>query len=158
MLIYHPAFDNYHCMIRILKVLENLPKQKYSYDRIRIYDYFFLFPNDLRKITIPTALRHYKVIKAENKYNTIHNPIEVFRRISGFQYLALNALASYDLIDNALFQEKIILRTDKKVPFELNLRDFEQKYLEFLTSYASKLALKELKERTKLMEHRYELS
>jgi hypothetical protein len=157
MLIYHPAFDTYHCLARVIKILENIPVQKYSKDRIKIYDYFLLFPNEIKKMTMPAALSHYKKLKVETRYNQVQNSRDIFMRISSFQELALNALASFELIDAKSFAENSILRSSKKAQFPIVVDEIEFKYFQFLNDYANKLPLKELKERTKLMEHRYEL-
>ncbi|MBC6112776.1 ABC-three component system middle component 5 [Pedobacter fastidiosus] len=158
MLIYHPAFDTYHCLARILNILDNIPLQEYSKDRIKIYDYFLLFPNELRKITLPTVWNRYKTIKEENRYNQVQNSRDVFMRVSSFQELAFGALASFDLIDTKLFNQDIILRTAKPINFDLVVTDVDGLYFQFLNDYANKLSLKEFKERTKLMAHKYELS
>ena len=158
MLIYHPAFDTYHCLARVLKILNNIPVQQYSMDRIKIYDYFLLFPNETKKIVLPPAWSQYKKIKAETRYNQVPNTRDIFMRISSFQDLALNAMASYELIDAELFSKDIILKSSKVVELEPVINEIEQMYFRFLNDYANKLPLKELKERTKLMEHRYELS
>jgi hypothetical protein len=158
MLIYHPAFDNYHCIVRLIKILNNIPIHKYSYDRIRIYDYYLLFPNELRKVTLPTPWGSYKNIKPENKYNKVQNSQETFKRLYGYQSLAFKALSSYNIIDNQLLKEDVILRTDVPYPDMLSLDSIEIRLIEFFNSYANKISLKELKERTKLMQFRHELS
>jgi len=158
MLIYHPAFDNYHCVARILKILANIPLKEYSRDRIKIYDYFILFPTELRKATLPTAWGRFKTIKEQNRFNEVQNSRDIFMRISPFQDLALRALATYDLIDRDLYAKDLIKRTPKTVDFELKLDKTERLLFEFINDYSNKITLKELKERTKLMEHRYELS
>lgn len=158
MLIYHPAFDNYHCIVRLLKILNNIPIHKYNYDRIRIYDYYFVFPNDLRKASLPIAWGGFKNIKAENKYNIVPNAPETFKMLYGYQSLAFKALSSYNLIDAQLLKEDLILRTDVAYTEELNLNSVEIKLMEFFNDYANKITLKELKERTKLMQYRHELS
>jgi hypothetical protein len=158
MLVYHPAFDNYHCLARILKILENIPMKEYGRDRIKIYDYFLLFPTEIRKITLPTVWSRYKTIKKENRYNEVQNTKDVFYRVSSFQDLALSALASFNMIERDLFTRDIIKRTSNPVEFEIITDEIERLYFQFLNDYANKLSLKDLKERTKLMEHRYELS
>ena len=70
----------------------------------------------------------------------------------------MNALASYDLIEKQALSEKLVLKTSIEYVNELILTDIERQYFEFLNIYANKISLKELKERTKLMEYRYELS
>lgn len=158
MLVYHPAFDNYHCIVRVLKILNSIPNEKYSVDRIKIYDYYMLFPNELRKMTLPPVWNSFKNIKLENRYNQVQNSIDVFNRISGFQDIALSALATFGLIDNQLLNDDFIKRTNVPIEIQLDLSDVEEKYLDFVNRYFNNISLKELKERTKLMDSRYELS
>jgi len=131
--------------------------EKYSVDRIKIYDYFLLFPTELRKVTLPPVWNNFKKIKTENKYNQVQNSIDVFMRISGFQDIALNALSSFGLIDNQLFSEDFIKKTNKPIKLELKLTPVEQNYFDLVNRYFNNLNLKELKQRTKLIDYRYEL-
>lgn len=158
MLVYHPAFDNYHCIVRLLKILNNIPQNEYSIDRIKIYDYFLLFPNDLRKLTLPTAWGSFKMIKPQNRFNEVQNSIDVYNRISGFQTIALNALASFGLIDSELFNKDFIRLRPVTLEIDLKLTDIEIKLFELINRYLNNLSIKELKERTKLMNHKHELS
>ncbi|MES2425469.1 MAG: ABC-three component system middle component 5 [Bacteroidota bacterium] len=158
MLVYHPAFDNYHCIVRVLKLLNNMPNDKYSIDRIKMYDYLLLFPNDLRKLTLPTAWNNFKNIKAQNRFNEVQNSMDIYNRISGFQNIALNALATFGVIDQALFNKDFIKLTKTPVDISLSLTDVEVKLFDFINRYLNNLSLKELKERTKLMNHKHELS
>jgi hypothetical protein len=158
MLVYHPAFDNYHCIVRILKILNNIPNVQHNIDRIKIYDYLLLFPNDLRKLSLPTAWNNYKTIKPQNRFNAVQNSVDVYNRISGFQNIALSALASFGLIDNSLFNNDYIKLNDVVTEIPLILTDVEVKLFDFINRYLNNLNIKELKERTKLMNHRYELS
>lgn len=81
MLVYHPAYDSYHCITRILKILTCLSEKEYSMDRIRIYDYYILFINDIKNITLPRELSKFKRLVQTTKYNSIENPKYVFNQL-----------------------------------------------------------------------------
>jgi hypothetical protein len=160
MLVYHPAYDSYHCITRILKIMQSLDIKEYNIDRIRIYDYYILFLNDINNITLPTAFFEYKKIEKSNRFNKVHNSIYVFTQLENVQNIALRAMASYGFIDKDLFDKDIIKLCLTELPKEINnsLNSKEDKYIDFLKSFFEKQTLREVKKRTKLMEYRYELS
>lgn len=160
MLIYHPAYDSYHCITRILKLLTNLRLEEYRIDRIRIYDYYILFTNDIYKLTLPHDFSDYKNIVKTNKYNRIDDSKYVFNQLSAVQTIAFRAIASFGFIDKDLFDKGVIKLSDIEIPKDLvpNVKDYEIKYFSLINNYFETISLRELKERTKIMEYRYELS
>lgn len=160
MLVYHPAYDSYHCITRILKILKFLSTKEYNIDRIRIYDYYLLFPNDIESITLPKDFNNYKYLVLSNRYNKVENPSYVFSQLENVQNIALRAIASYGFINKDLFENDIIQLGEIDFPYELipELNAIELKYMSFIDTYFEKITLRELKQRTKLMEYRYELS
>ena len=160
MLIYHPAYDTYHCMVRILKILNFLSEKQFELDRIRIYDYFFLFPNEIEIATLALDYGKYKKILLNNKYNKVQNSKQTFYRLESYQNLAFKALSTFNLIDKYALDNDFVIRTSAIIPEGLlnNLDSIESSYLELVQSYFEELSLKELKRRTTLIEYRYELS
>lgn len=160
MLVYHPAYDSYHCITRILKILKFLNVKEYNIDRIRIYDYYLLFLNDIENITLPRDFYNYKNLVQSNRYNKVDNPRYVFSQLENVQNVAFRAIASYGFIDKDLFDNDIIQISKIELPNDLlpELKAVEIKYMSFINSFFEKISLRELKERTKLMEYRYELS
>lgn len=163
MVVYHPAFDSFHCITRLSKILKLLPSKKRHLDRIRIYDYYFLFINDLENISIPVEFseyRQYKKIISNSKYNKVISPKLSFFQLEKIQDLAIQTLASYGFINKELLCESIILNTALEIPPILveKITEEEKKYLELVSNVFEKMSLRQLKERTKLMEYRYELS
>jgi len=160
MLVYHPAYDSYHCITRILKILKFLNIKEYNIDRIRIYDYYLLFLNDIENITLPTDYFNYKNLEQSNRYNKVDNPSYVFSQLENVQNIALRAIASYGFIDKDLFDKDIIKLNNIEFPNGLipELKTIEVEYISFVNAFFEKISLRELKKRTKLMEYRYELS
>lgn len=160
MIIYHPLYDSYHSIIRVLKLLTYLGDKSYEIDRVRIYDYFLLFPFELKNITMPMGFSEYKKIAIENRFNKVHDIKNTFLQLESVQELAFNAMISYTFIDRELYQDGEIKINKSIIPKELTftLNDAERVYIDFLIKCFEKLPLRELKERTKLMEYRYELS
>lgn len=160
MIVYHPLYDSYHSIVRVLKLLSFLDDKAYEIDRIRIYDYFLLFPFELSKITMPMGFSEYKKIAKENRFNKIHDVKNIFLQLEGVQELAFNAMISYGFLDKNFYLDGNIKIDISLVPnaLSLTLNDIERTYMEFVTKCFEKMSLRELKERTKLMEYRYELS
>lgn len=160
MLVYHPAYDSYHCITRIIKILTTLETKEYNIDRIKIYDYFLLFINDIQKITLPLSLFKYKNLVNSNKYNQIEDSKYVFNQLDHAQIVAFRAMASFGFIDKFLYEKEIISFGEIPIPNGLvsNITGAEAEYFSLVKDYFEKLSLRELKQRTKIMDYRYELS
>lgn len=160
MLVYHQAYDSYHCITRILKVLSCLSDKEYSIDRIRIYDYYILFINDIKNITLPTEYSAYKGLIKNTKYNQIENQKYVSSQLENVQNIAFRAIASFGFIEKDLFEKEIIKLTSMQIPDKLipDLNENEVEYFSLVRDFFENLTLKELKQRTKIMDYRYELS
>lgn len=166
MLIYHPAFDIFHCSFRLLRLLENLPKVQLEVDRLRILDFYLLFPTLLQNVTFPRNATSYRgTIRAlDIPYERIDDPFKIFLQIEPLQIAALRCLASYDILDAEQLTEGKILRTEKHLPKQLK-EAIENAYAEnrdltnLLTGPLFDLDFygnSGLKARSSLMEHRYD--
>lgn len=163
MLIYHPAFDIYNCAFRVLQLLKYSKQPEIELDRIRIWDFYLTFPNEARKIKFPRDLLELKRIfkdKPENEYEDLIDPRRIIERMKPYQISSLRYLASYGLIDNNLFLKDIIKRTDKEIPKELEAKLEETaieklNIIKLITGF-NNLALWGIKERTGLIEYRYD--
>lgn len=122
MLVYHPAFDIYNCVFRMLQLLTKMKQEEVELDRLRIWDFYLTFPNEARNISYPTNLSELKGIfkkKAPNPYEDLIDPRRIIERMKSFQMSALKCLASYGLIDTDLLAKNIVRRTEKEIPAEL---------------------------------------
>lgn len=163
MLVYHPAFDIYNCAFRMLQLLNYVKQSEIELDRLRIWDFYLTFPNEARKIKFPQDLIKLKRIfkdKVNNPYEDLIDPRRIAERMRPFQISALRYLASYGIIDNNLFLKNIIKRTDKKIPQELEIKisdiTIEKENIMKLVQGFNHLALWGIKERTGLLEFRYD--
>lgn len=167
MLIYNPAFDLYHGIFRMLQLINRMSVDKtIEIEKIRLLDFFLLFPNELKNVSLPKeALKFKKYIpKEENPYSRVPNPTQVFHRMEPFQLAALKSLASYGFIDEKNLNDKKIVKNQKTIPEELleklnNLSTEQQNVLALLSGPLGSLDLlgtKGLKSRTHLMEYRYD--
>lgn len=168
MLIYHPAFDTHHCAFRLLRLLERLPKVPYPIEKIRILDFYLLFPSELVSVRFPQdALRFKKEFRrTSNPYERIEDPHRVFSRLEPIQLAALRTLASHGVIDQAQLSEGKALRSGSPIPASLaRLIDTANTRfpaaIELLSGPLSAIDLygkSGLKARTDLFEYRYDPS
>jgi hypothetical protein len=166
MLIYHPAFDVYHCIFRMLAVTESVNHMEI--DMARLLDFYLLFPSAVASIRLPATLKDIRKL-AKSSENIYHDPLNVastFRDMRQIQEVALKYIAASGLIDKDLFEHGYVARTNLKVPDELM-----QKVMEFLkerqplaniilTALAALplRGLDGLKHRTHLMEYKYDVT
>ena len=122
MLVYHPAFDIYNCVFRMLQLMTSMKQNEVELDRLRIWDFYLTFPNEARKISYPADLSELKKIfktKQENPYEDLIDPKRIIERMKPYQVSALRCLASYGLIDSKMLAKNIVKRTDKEIPIEI---------------------------------------
>jgi len=123
MLIYHPAFDIYNCVFRMLQLLSYMKQDEVEVDRLRIWDFYLTFPNEARNISYPSSLSELKNIfkkKAPNPYEDLIDAKRIIERMKSYQLSALKCIASYDLIDSELLAKNIVRRTNNEIPAELS--------------------------------------
>ncbi|MFY1664533.1 ABC-three component system middle component 5 [Pseudomonas sp. Pseu.R1] len=166
MLIYHPAFDAYHCVFRMLAILEASPS--IELDRARLLDFYLTFPSAISKIRLPNSLAHgRRLAKANgNAYRDPLNPRAVFRDMAQIQHAALRSIAALGIIDVKAYEQGVLQRAEEHViPAELTQRiaiyhDVKPEVFSFLVKDLASIPLHGidgLKHRTELLEYRYDL-
>ncbi|HEN3580842.1 TPA: ABC-three component system middle component 5 [Yersinia enterocolitica] len=166
MLIYHPAYDAYHCLFRMIAVIDHL--STLEVDKARILDFYLMFPSLVSDIRMPpNYIGDKKVAKSyANKYHDPINQLSTFRDMHQIQIAALRCLAASGLIDLPRFEKGEVHRTDMEIPdgLLLSMRGFlneKNNIYTFIIEKLSKFNLTGkdgLKDRTRLMEYRYDFS
>ena len=166
MLIYHPAFDPYHAIFRLLLLLGELPRAPYEIERIRILDFYLVFPTALEHVIFPQkAVRFRRRIRQQaNRYDVVEDPQRIFARLEPYQMAAFKFMAATELIDGSKFASDKIERTSLELPDRLaeNLSTFKatnKDLVELLAESFSDISLygpRGLKHRTHLFEYRYD--
>lgn len=168
MIVYNQAFDKYHCLYRIITILDYFSGEELEVERLRIWDFYLAFPREVSFIRFGTDKedREVKKIfpKKNNPYESLINPKKLFERMQPYQINALKTLASIGIINKDFFKLNLINEIDKNL-----LKDFskefeelstrEQNIVKIMTSYFYRMPLygnKGLKDRTHLIEHRYD--
>lgn len=171
MILYNNAFDLYHTIFRMLHLLNKANKDRIiEVDRIRIWDYYLLFTNEILKIKPKRNERVFKDllkelnVKNNNPYQQIYDSKKALEKIKPYQMTALNCLASYNIIDkDSLLREEIKISSSellrKYVESVGDLSNREKNIVAIMTSVFIDISLvgdNGLKKRSKLIEYKYD--
>lgn len=164
MLIYHPAFDAYHCILRMLAIL-NISND-IEVERARILDFYITFPSAASKIKMPIDL---KFLKPEarghaNIYRDPINPRATFKDMQHIQEAAIKTLAATNIICKQGLKRGNMIMVDNSPHSDLTelVALFIDRMSPFIHILIQELALiplrgeSGLKHRTNLMEYRYD--
>lgn len=171
MIIYHQAFDLYHTVYRMVQLLGYFRRNDYiEVDRLRIWDYYLLFPNKMEKIKLKQNEKDVKryiknlVLRKANPYEEVMDDKKMFERIKPYQMTAIKSLASYGIINkdylttNRITTISIEVLADYLKKLE-KLSNQEENTIKLLTSHFYLMSLygkDGLKDRTKLLESKYD--
>ncbi|QLF50282.1 hypothetical protein HW278_05955 [Capnocytophaga sp. oral taxon 902] len=171
MILYNNAFDLYHTIFRILHLLNKVSDDEViEIDRIRIWDYYLLFTNEIFNIKPIRNKKEYNQllkklnIKKNNPYQQIYDQRKTLEKIKPYQLSALNCLASYNIIDKEyLFKEEVKINSFDLLKGYIqsvgDLSDREKNIITIMTSFFRNISLignDGLKKRSNLMESKYD--
>ncbi|HEX3142502.1 MAG TPA: ABC-three component system middle component 5, partial [Pyrinomonadaceae bacterium] len=122
MLTYHPAFDSYHCAYRTLLIVRAAGEISLEIERVRIWDFYLVFPSETRKISFPRDLPLFKKVLTQNSYEQVTDSHLIFARMKPFQLAAYRNLAAFGLIEHADLSKNRLVRTNKRLPRSLVAR------------------------------------
>jgi hypothetical protein len=168
MLLYTPAYDPYHCALRILSILHAIYPAHLEKEKLSILDAYLAIPSLLNEFKCPQNFikKRNKVLPKPSPYNQYYDPQKLFDKISRIQDSTLRNLASIDLISLEKLRDNVILLNIEKIEDTLqeaisNTHSIKPDLFEFLTHDLSTIDLlgpNGLKKRSGLMEYRYDLS
>lgn len=171
MIVYQKAFDLYHTVYRMMKLLAYFKNDGLiEIDRLRIWDYYLLYPNKMDKIRLKNNERDVKkvirnfILKKDNPYEMVINDRKMFEKIKPYQMTAIKCLASYGIINKDYLQENRISSINKDIFADYdddfkNLSIQEENAIKLLTSHfyqVSMFGIDGLKSRTGLLESKYD--
>jgi hypothetical protein len=166
MLVYHSAFDMYHCVYRMFQLLSNLKEDYVELERLRIWDYYLAFPNEMTKIRYERGNNDIQNLfpKKYNPYEVVLDGKMIFEKMRTYQLTAIKTLASHGLIKKDYLTDNRITKIDKSLFNDVLLNfeppsDRESNIIKIMTTYFYKMPLygeKGLKDRTNLLEYRYD--
>jgi hypothetical protein len=164
-LAYHPALDPYHGALRILQLLV-LHEGEYELDALRILDFFHVFPEDIRSIRLPRDATSWRaqISAALNPYWFEGDRLLTFAQMKEIQNSALSLLSAKGLLDPERLRKGRAKLVPERVPERLDdlLRQkntASAPLVTFLVTVLGEIPVRGrdgLKDRTKLMEFRYD--
>ncbi len=171
MIVYQQAFDLYHTVYRMLKLLAYFKRDDYvEIDRLRIWDYYLLFPNKMDTIKLKREENDIKqiiktyILTKQNPYEQILNDRKMFEKIKPYQMTAIKCLASYGIINKDYLSLNRITTISKNIFDKYSedfkhLKPYEENTIKLLTSHFYQIPLNGaygLKHRTNLLESKYD--
>lgn len=107
-LLYHPAFDAYHAALRALQIIHFNPLQAFERERLRIIDFYLIFPERIKDIRVPRQHSREQKAAAEksNHYHFSGTPVIVFNNMAVWHNAAMSLLLSKSMINRASFLER----------------------------------------------------
>jgi len=165
-LIYHPAYDAYHCVFRTLVVTQVVNKMEIA--RLRIIDFFFVFPAEYKHIALPKQFITGRAVlsKLANEFHGPVNMFQAFKDMEHIQVAAISTLAASGIFDATALEQGIVQRTtaaissDLQEKIDLAVADAGPK-MDFIVRGLSEIPLlgfDGLKRRSGLMEYRYDVA
>jgi hypothetical protein len=164
MLIYHPAYDLSHGAFRMLRVMEYTPEHRMEWDKFRIIDFFYLFPHLLAGATLPRTLTARKNAygKTASPYNRVPAPRALIQQMAPLHAVIARSLAAKGFLAPEDLSRGTLVRTEKTVPVELSkafaASSADEPLVRMLAEELAAIPLNGidgLKDRTRLLEHRY---
>lgn len=171
MITYNPAFDLYHSIYRIAHIVGKLEEGEWmETDKVRIWDFFVLFPDKVYNITIRREeedLRQYrsKYLKRENNpYDFDGDNHQLFEWMKPVQQSALGSLVSWGILDLEQFETGRVSVVNNELLHQYleqvgELTTRERNVLAFMSTLSRTMPMTGeygLKARTKLMESKYD--
>lgn len=161
--MYHPALDPYHSAFRMLSILASEPEMQYDRPALRIIDFYLIFPELISEITLPKSLSKLKrdVSHPRNPYWFSGEAPLVFARMLPLQDIALDLLYAHGLLEAAKYSQgkiQVAIERFRQLALPENSHALKER-ISALTTLLGKLPVNGiggLKERTHLMEHRYD--
>ncbi len=168
--MYNQAFDLYHSIYRMIHILNNFEvDQSIEIDRLRIWDYFILFPNKVHKIRLGNNFHEIKkarkvITNKDNPYNTVDDGRKFLERLRPYQMGAISYLSSIGMIEVENHNAHLVkIKNLDKISLVIEkigrLSQDEEKTLHFLNQYFKSFELNGpngLKDRTGLLIFKYD--
>jgi len=166
MLSYHPALDVYQTAFRLLGLFGRDQTAQYELERLYVCDFLALFPSSVTSVRLPATLMKWRrLLGAEaNPYFFGGDTKLVFWRMQPIQEAAARLLQKRGYLDESAFARGFAALSVSAPKTPLLQRAFEavrdSAVHEFLGELNRSVPLKGaggLKERTGLVEYRYDL-
>jgi len=168
-LTYEEAFDPYHSIFRLFRMKNFIESgAKLSKDKIRVIDFYLLFPFRIQEIRLkPENIEFRKISKMyldKKPYGKQPSNLNLFTRMKAIQLAAINTFCNEGYAELMTNDGSIIAFTKKVTPSSIatvcqNKNTSEKELIEILSVLVNQydfLGNDGLKARTGLMEYRYD--
>lgn len=166
-LTYQPAYDPYHTILRLLRLLMNLDGKEVHSEQIKLLDFYLAFPVFLKSLhNFKSKVRRAGLEIEYDGYVKLPSKQSIFQRMTPSQDAALQTLFTRGIIDlkSAFVFRGTFVLNKSRVPEALVSLVHERNSLDadlinFLVTELFELPLvgeKSLKARSGLMEYRYD--
>ncbi|MBE4753215.1 hypothetical protein G4177_34205 [Corallococcus sp. ZKHCc1 1396] len=166
MLTYHPAFDQHHAAFRLLRLIAAIAPHGVEMDKLRILDFYLLFPHLLPEARLPQVLkaRARRLGEEANQYSLPAMPEAVFKQMAPIQAQGVRLLLSVGLASVEQTDDTRVRRSEMPIPPEISeaisKRNSEQvSLMALLAKDVASMPLRGkngLKDRSGLMEFKYD--
>lgn len=171
MITYNKAYDLYHTIFRLIQLLDRFEKDTVlEIERVRIWDFYLLFPNKVRDIRLKQKegdvrkLRNQFIKDSKNPYEIVPVERRIFDKLKPYHLSALNCIASYGIIDKASLNQQCIRIINKNILDDFveeldNVSFKERNVISLMTTHFNQMSLfgkDGLKNRTNLIESKYD--
>jgi hypothetical protein len=167
MLVYHPRNDVFHCTFRLLSILSLIDKSDIEIPRLKIIDFYIVFPHLVKDISFPRiAAGSVKIKKQAQAFNIPYENLPssrmLFSEMGDFQLRAIDILKAKNILeitsegmikkgDN--FSSSIV--SDLAKENSITSDDFYKQFIKIIMG-CPLYGENGLKKRTGLMEYRYD--
>jgi hypothetical protein len=168
-LTYNEAFDPYHAVFRIIRLGSVcLQDRKISFDMLRILDFYLLFPFRIQGMSLLSEDIAWRSISKSYSWMTPYGGMPddrvVFNRMEPFQRAAMTSLVKAGYVASQEWARDEILFLAVSLPKSINARvkssnSRMEEITEILCGIRDRYPLlgkNGLKDRSKLMEYRYD--
>lgn len=101
MLLYQQAFDFHHSLFRILLLLESTRGSSVESEKLRILDFYYLFPHEIASVQLtPLQTSLKRKFLQYPQYEAISNPAKVFYRLEPVFENGLKTLVAAGLVSS----------------------------------------------------------
>ena len=166
MLNYHPSNDLYHSIYRIFLLTDSLKIEAVEWERLRLMDFYFLFPHLLRDLKMPREYLPYKKIfkLIREPYEEMGSPKRVFYQLGTLQENAIRSLIAKGYFHRDSFTLDARIKIKGPPPAEIIKlikeepkvsSDWFAPFVEVFNAL-SLTGTNGLKDRSEMLEHRYD--
>lgn len=166
MLNYHPSGDLYHCVYRLFLLKSYVRAEQVEWERLRLMDFYFLFPHLLKTLKVPREYIAYKRTFAaiQDPYEEIGSAKRLFFQLGSIQDNTIRFLVAKGYFERDAFAVEGKIKSTNSPPevilnaFKLDPKVNADWFDPFMGLFQA-IPLNGndgLKVRTEMMEHRYD--